>query len=163
MTNVFIESFLIGAEQNLAYAQRLVADLSDEQIIVQPQPGMNHPAWTFSHLNAYHPVIAGMLRGETPEDPAKHRFGAKSKPDADVSLYGSRSAIMDTFAAGHEQIAAALQEGGEAAMQRRMPIERWQSRFPRVGSIMGYLLLAHEATHLGQISAWRRVQGLPAV
>jgi hypothetical protein len=48
-------------------------------------------------------------------------------------------------------------------MKRAMPLERWKATFPKVGSILGYLMLVHESTHLGQISMWRRVQGLPAV
>jgi len=163
MTHVFIESLLTGWNHNRDYANKLVADLTDEQMILQPQPDMNHPAWIFCHLNAYHPVIATILRGEKPDDPLHHPFGQKSKPQADVSLYGSKDALLNAYNEGHEQVAVALKEGGEVAMERLMPLERWQTRFPKVGSILGYIMLVHESTHLGQISAWRRMQSLPSV
>jgi len=35
---------------NLAYARRLVADLTEEQMTVQPSSGMNHAAWVLGHL-----------------------------------------------------------------------------------------------------------------
>jgi hypothetical protein len=34
---------------------------------------------------------------------------------------------------------------------------------PQVGIVLPYLMLVHENTHLGQVSAWRRILGLPPV
>ncbi len=163
MSNALIEGILFTWDFNRDYANKLVADLSDEQMVAQPQPGMNHPAWTLSHLNAYHPVILGLLRGEKPEDPLNHPFGQKSKPVADVSAYPNKAALIAAFNEGHDQIAAYLRQEGEAVVSRPMTIERWQGRWDVVGKCLGYLMLYHESTHLGQLSAWRRVQGLPSV
>ncbi len=163
MSNVLIDGILFAWNFNRDYANRLLADLSDEQMVVQPQPGMNHPAWTLSHLNAYHPVILQMLRGEKPEDPLDHPFGQKSRPVADVSAYPSKQTLLEAFNRGHDEIAVALRDGGDAALMHPMPIERWKTRWDVVGKSLPYLMMYHESTHLGQLSAWRRVQGLPSV
>jgi hypothetical protein len=42
-------------------------------------------------------------------------------------------------------------------------LPRWKEIMPTVGIALPYLLLVHENQHLGQLSAWRRVLGLPAV
>ncbi len=143
--------------------QSLVADLSDEQMIYQPAPGMNHPAWIFSHLNVYHPVISKMLIGEPFEDPQHHVFGMRSKPETDRSIYATKSELSATFQHGHARIEVILNEVEASAFERAMSLERWKLPFPTIGSALGYLMLAHEATHLGQLSAWRRVQGLSSV
>ena len=160
--SLFIDALLIGWDRNNDYAKKLVADLSDAQMLLQPQ-GANHPAWVFNHLNLYHPVIIAMLRGTAFEDPKVHKFGMQSKPQQDATLYGSKQQIIDAFVKGHADVAAALREGGDAALEKPMPLERWKPSFPKLGSALPYLMLVHESTHLGQISTWRRVQGLPAV
>ena len=35
---------------NLGVAGRLVADLTPEQMVLQPSGAVNHPAWTLGHL-----------------------------------------------------------------------------------------------------------------
>lgn len=161
--SLFVESLLTGWDRNLDYAKKLVSDLTDEQMVLQPVTELNHPAWCFAHVCAYHPVIAGLVRGADPQDPLNHRFGMKSKPEADASLYGSRDEVIAAYEAGHVAVSDALKAADDAAFERAMPIERWQKPFPKVGTCLGYLMLVHESTHLGQVSAWRRVQGLPRV
>ncbi len=160
--SLFIDSLLIGWERNADYAKRLTADLSDAQMLLQPS-GANHPAWLFSHMNIYHPALIAMLRGQSFEDLKTHRFGMQGKPLQDASLYGTKQTIIDTFLKGHADVAATMREVGEKAFEHDMPLERWRGPFPKVGSILGYLMLVHESTHLGQLSAWRKVQGLPSV
>lgn len=157
------KTLLTGWAANGDYGQRLVADLEGDQWVHQPGPGMNHPAWVMAHLAAYHPVLVGLLKGETPEDPIDHPFGMKSKPEADLSVYGEPKALVEAFISGHEAVAEALEAADEAMLTRAMPIERWSARFEKVVDVLGYVMLTHEATHLGQLSAWRRVQGLPSV
>lgn len=162
-TSVFVETLLIGWEKNADYAQRLVADLNEAQMVAQPAPGTNHPAWTFSHLQAYHPTLEALLRGEPCDDPQTHRFGMKSIPETHRTVYPMKDDLMQSFLDGHEAVALALREADETALALPMPVERWKASFPSVSSCLGYLMLGHESVHLGQVSAWRRVLGLPPV
>ncbi len=162
--NPLVQGLLLAWRRNGDYAAKLVADLDDEQMTHQPRPRMNHPAWVLKHLGAYHPVIVGLLRGGAVEDPLNHPFGMKSAPEADLAAYGSgKDELAAAFADGHAQVEAALNAADDAVFAQGIPVERWRGPYPTVGSILGYLMLAHEGIHLGQLSAWRRVQGLASV
>lgn len=158
-----IEGLLFSWNKNLGYGQKLVADLTDEQMVVQPGPGMNHPAWILSHLNAYHPVIEAVVKGELFDDPKDHPFGMKSKPQADRSVYASKDELVDHFVSGHERVERALREASDSVLDQPVVLERWQQFMATAGIALPYLMLVHENTHFGQLSAWRRVQGLVSV
>jgi uncharacterized damage-inducible protein DinB len=38
-----------------------------------------------------------------------------------------------------------------------------QKELPTLGDILGHLMTTHPSLHLGQLSTWRRVIGLPPV
>ncbi|MEM9752107.1 MAG: DinB family protein [Planctomycetota bacterium] len=167
MHQLFLDSLLIEWNLNTDYAAKLVADLTPEQMVHQPGtdagPGLNHPAWVLSHLHAYHPVIVALLQGESFEDPKHHKFGMLSKPEPDASVYPAKDELVSAYAAGRASVVEALLEVSAETLEAPMPLERWVGKFPRRGSILPYLMAHHESLHLGQLSAWRRVQGLPAV
>ena len=160
--DVFVEAIINQHMELRAYAERLVADLNAADMVSQPVPGvvMNHPAWVMSHLAVYGPVLAGCLRGETPEDPLHHKYGRGSRPQADAGAYLEKDALMATLAAGYDEAIDALPA---AQFGDAVPIERIRSRFSVIGELPTQFLLKHFATHLGQVSAWRRAGGRPAV
>ena len=164
--SVAIDGLLFGWKKNLDYAQKLVADLSEEQMAQQPVkegPAANHPAWVLSHLNAYLPVLRDLISGNDFEDPKGHPFGMQSKPESDRSIYASKDELVNEYVSGHEDIASLLKAAGDAALEKSVNLERWSSVMPKVGIALPYLMLVHENIHLGQLSAWRRVQGMPSV
>lgn len=158
-----IKGLLFAWNKNKDYGQKLVADLSEEQMVLQPGPGMNHPAWVLSHLNAYHPVIVSVIKGDLFEDPKNHPFGMLSKPEADRSVYESKDELVGTYIKGHEQVEAVLSTATGAVFDQKIELERWIKMLPTAGIALPYLMLLHENIHLGQLSAWRRVQELPSV
>jgi len=158
-----IEGLLFSWGKNLVYGQNLVADLEDDQMAKQPGPGMNHPAWVLSHLNAYLPVIEHVIKGEPFDDPKDHAFGMKSKPMDKRSVYASKEELLAEFVSGHERVAEALKEAGDAVWAKPIVLERWVDVMPTAAIALPYLMLVHENTHFGQLSAWRRVQELPSV
>lgn len=171
--SIAIEGLLFGLNKNVDYARRLVADLSDEQMVAQPagwtsaaapQHGLvNHPAWVLSHLNAYLPVMVSLIRGEEFPDPKLHPFGMQSKPEWDRSRYAAKETLMAEFLRGHEEIAQLLRSADDQVLEQGVKLPRWATIMPKVGIVLPYLLLVHENQHLGQISAWRRVLELPPV
>jgi len=158
-----IDTLLHSWEKNLDYARRLVADVPDPQMVYQPASGMNHPAWVLCHLNAYHPVIVSLIRGEIFDDPKEHPFGMKSKPVADLGVYPSKDELVTAFEQGHHDVIAALGSAEPSVFGAEVSLPRWKQYLPTTGIALGYLMLLHESTHLGQLSAWRRVQGMPGV
>ena len=165
MSNL-IDGLLFGWKKNEDYAARLVADLSQEQMslqLVETGAPANHPAWILSHLNVYLPVLEGIISGNEFEDPRDHRFGMLSKPESDPDLYESKDQLITTFLDGHQRVRELLQEHGDAALQNEIKLPRWQDVMPTAAYAIPYLMFNHENMHLGQLSAWRRIQGLPSV
>jgi hypothetical protein len=160
-----IASILRSLRLQRDYAQRLVADLSDADLVSQPIPGvtLNHPAWTFSHFAPYPPVLAAILRQHPFEDPINSPHARGSKPVSDPAAYKPKAKLIAEFLSGHDALEAALAAATAADFARPVPLPRWAERFPLVGDAVVHLALHHEAAHLGQISAWRRAGGRPAV
>ncbi|MBL8856635.1 MAG: DinB family protein [Planctomycetaceae bacterium] len=164
--SIAIEGLVYGFRKNMDYATKLVADLTDEQMVAQPSGSKavaNHPAWVLSHLNIYLPIMVALINGQTFADPKTHEFGMQSKPELDRQRYATKQKLLDEFLAGHELVISHLRREGEAALQRETTLERWKPIMPQAGLVLPYLMLVHENTHLGQVSAWRRIIGLPAV
>jgi hypothetical protein len=121
---------------------------------------MNHPAWLLAHLHTYHPVIADLLRAKEPADPATAKYGKGSVVSDDPADYPAWDELLASYRQGHADVLAALDDADEQKLQGPMPIKRWAERgFPQFGSILGYLMVRHEALHLGQLSTWRRAAG----
>lgn len=165
MTNPLARAILITWRRNGAYALRLVGDLSGAQFIAQPVPGrtLNHPAWVLSHLTLYTAIAAAMLREQPFEDPADHRFGAKSEPLSDAGAYAPGDALIQQYRDAHEAAEAALVGIREGVLNSPTPLERWRPLHPTTGDMLVTLMVKHESAHLGQLSAWRRAMGLSRV
>lgn len=165
MPDAMIAGILRSWQYQRDYAVKLVADLSEADMVSQPVPGvvMNHPAWVYGHCGIYPPVLAAMLEGEPFEDPIKHRYGRDSKPSPNRADYPSKNVIVAEFLNGHDRLAAVLERVDPTVVARPIPLERWKQRFPTIADAVAHLMLEHEAGHLGQVSAWRRAGGRPAV
>ena len=162
-----IDGFLFAWNKNKAYGANLISDLDESQMTLQIAPdgkaAANHPAWVYSHLGAYFPVIEAIIKNEPFEDPKGHQFGMDSKPISDASEYASKEQLVSDFDSWHERIGTLLQEGGDAVLDNKIKLARWEPVMPTASVALAYLMLNHENIHLGQISAWRRIQGLPSV
>ena len=161
--HILLQSIKFAWQKNQGYGERLLGDLTDEQIILQPGNGVNHPAWIMSHLNLYHPIILATLKGETFEDPKGKTYGLGSKPEPDSKQYPSREELLANWTRGHEEATAAMETFDSSTLENPTSLERWKDTMGTVGTQLGYLMQTHESLHLGQLSAWRRVQGLPSV
>ena len=163
--DALVSSLLLSWSNQRDYAQRLVADLSDQDIVSQPVPGvvMNHPAWTLGHLSPYPPVLAAILREQPFVDPLNSKFGRGTKPVSDTAAYPPKATLLAEYLEGHDLLARTLEGVDTGVMAKPIPLARWKDRFPRIGDAVLYLMLSHEGAHLGQISAWRRAGGRASV
>ena len=162
-----VQGLIFCWQKNVQYAPKLVDDLSEQQMALQIAPegktGANHPAWILSHLNAYLPIMQALINGETFEDPKQHPFGMLSKPEADRSIYADKDELINCFVEGHDAVTQLLTDASDSILQQDVMLPRWQAVMPTVAHALPYLMLNHENQHLGQLSAWRRIQGLPSV
>jgi len=155
--------------QNLAYARRLVEGLGDEESVLQPAEGMNHPRWVIGHLAAAADRVTGhwsLGLALTLDEAYFKTYGAGSAPLADVAAYRPLDELIELLGQRHQAVSEAL-EGADASLFERSASsdvpQGFRERFPTVGHALVYTMTCHEQMHLGQVSAWRRVRGLPAV
>ena len=81
-------------------------------------------------------------------------------PSGDASQYPSKAELLAELTAQHERVAEALASADPALFAKEFPDEGMRKYFPRIGDALDYMLTAHEATHIGQLAAWRRAMGL---
>lgn len=149
---------------NLAYARRLVTDLAEEQMTVQPAQGMNHAAWVLGHLACSGDLFAPLI-GSKPVCPPEWQplFDWNSTPKAGSAQYPSKAELLAAIEAVHAGIAAALPVVPASRWTDPMPIDEIRGLLPTLGDGFVFVMTAHENMHLGQLSAWRRAQGMPRV
>jgi hypothetical protein len=150
---------------SLGYAQKLVADVPDEQMCAQPVPGrvINHAAFLLGHLIWAEDSVLALL-GHKPVLGSEWRdsFSMCKTPGDDRSQYPSKESLVKTLEEVHGRLAAAFAEATSDVLAQPAP-ERLRGRFATVGTAAVGLMTFHRSLHLGQLSAWRRALGLPGV
>lgn len=144
----------------LWYCEALLNDVPEEQMCEQAGSMKNHPAWQLGHMVMAADHAAKML-GLDPmmtEEQGKP-YGQGSKPTSTASDYGTKDELLGMHRQQHERISAALKEKGADVFGQPMPDANPESMFKKQGDLITFLLAIHEATHLGQLSAWRRAKG----
>lgn len=153
---------------NLAFAEELVRDLTEEQMTIIPGPGLvSHPAFTLGHLVSGSAMMAEDLGGVF-EMPAgwKELFlrkgpGDPTLPDTDVTKYPSKEQLLKELGSQHEQVKQFMHSISEDRLHR--PIKwRFSKYMPTMYDLLVFMCINHEAMHLGQLSAWRRAMNLPS-
>ncbi len=153
---------------NLMYAQKLLDGIADDQMTVQPTVDghtlKNHPAWIIGHLANTSAGFGTMLLGVESQQPDgwQEKFGAGSEPVADASQYPDKQSLADKLADVHAFVAESFKNVDDARLAEPNPAERLAQVFPTIGEMITFVLTSHEATHLGQLSTWRRAMGLPS-
>ena len=161
MKEMVISVYALG----LNYAQKLVADIPDEQMCAQPVPGqvMNHPAFLLGHLIWAEDSALGLL-GQKPVLGPEWRdmFSMGKTPGNDRSQYPSKEILVKTLEEVHNRLVAAYLEATPETLAQASP-ERLRVRFATIGTAALGLMTSHRSLHLGQLSAWRRAMGFPGV
>lgn len=148
----------------LTYAEKLVADIDDAEMTVLPHPGMNHPAWILGHVALGSDLVARLLNHPMLTDKAwAAKFGPGSSSLDDRERYPSKSDLLDMLHQTHDHAVKLIEAAPDEAMQSTNETPFFPDVFPTVGDLIAHLISTHPATHLGQLSAWRRCVGKDAV
>ena len=161
MKDMVISIYALG----LSYAQKLVADVPDEQMCAQPVPGrvLNHAAFLLGHLIWAEDSALGLLGRKPMLGPEwRESFSMGKAPGDDRSQYPSKETLIKTLEEVHGRLVAAFAEATPEVLAQPAP-ERLRGRFATVGTAAMGLMTMHRSLHLGQLSAWRRALGLPSV
>ena len=162
MLELALQNYAFG----LTYAQKLAADVPDEEMCAQPVPDrvMNHPAWLLGHLAWASENGTALLGGQPSPWAAEWRelVGMGTTPQTERSRYPAKAELLRRLEEAHAHLAAGVGKATPEALAQPAP-ERLRGRFATVGNVVLGLMTSHEALHLGQLSAWRRALGFPSV
>jgi hypothetical protein len=157
---------------SVGYAERLLKGVPADKFARFASVGgvvvdSNHPAFICGHLALYAPKILHQLGAPSPSVPDHFelRFSkdAKCVDDPDLDLYPPMDEIVSFFLEGHRMVSGALRSTPDETFQRPNPAEgRMKELFPTIGSVQTFYCGGHMMMHLGQMSAWRRMEGLGA-
>lgn len=147
-------------ERTVTYLEASVADLSDDDLVLQPPGVPNHAAWTLGHVIHSFQAMAGEL-GVQPWLPAdwESRFGYGSSP-AEVALqHPSTTELLAALRDASDCLRAALLNLDESALAEPLPDDAARELLPTKGHALLQIVAAHTAYHAGQLAVWRRAIG----
>ena len=140
----------------------LVADLRQEQMCMQSASGENHPAWILGHLLVGDIYLLSLLKVQGLSDDfsdllSKH--GPGTTPIPVVGHYDSKQALVERLAHTGSLRLDAVRQMTTAELAQPTPDEVLAQTQPTMGHHL-HALVFHEGHHGGQLSAWRKTQGL---
>lgn len=159
-----VEPILHSFAYSLDFLRELVADLSDEQMVIQSEHIKNHPAWVIGHLTFSCQAIGGEIGlDKWLDDDWGKRFGMGSKPVADAAAYESKSKSLAIMADAQFRISESVRGMSAEQLQQPMPDVNYHEDLPSQLHAISQILIAHTAYHVGQTVVWRRAIGLPKI
>lgn len=161
-----------GAERMMGLSEALLKGVDAERFARLTAPGgqtvnANHPAFIYGHLAIY-PAFILTTAGEDPASAAApesyselFKHGAECRDDPEGTIYPAMDEIVGVFNTGHRAVIERVKGWPGSKMTEKHSIEGPMGEaFPTVGHIANFMLLAHTMMHLGQMSTWRRCEGL---
>lgn len=126
----------------------------------------NHPAFAYGHLSIYTSLLIDLAGGDGHEHvPAagwETLFSktAACQDDASANIYPSMNQITEACLNGYKAAAETLAQAEDSVLAQSTPNEKLRAAFPTRAVACNFLLNSHVMFHLGQVSAWRRAEGL---
>ncbi len=169
MNTTSIDTILKQYDFNLAYAKRLVDDLSEEKMTITPATGLvNHPSWTLGHLASASALLTEDLGGqiEFPKEWSELFLrkgpGDPTLPDPDTSKYPSKKDLLDELHRQHEKVKQLVSQQTDDELKKTVHW-KFSDHMPALFDVVVFFCVNHEAMHLGQLAAWRRAMELHSV
>ena len=155
-TEIKINRFL------MQYCRMLTGDVPDERFAEQPIPGVNHPAWIVGHLAVSTDSANALLGGQKVLSEKWGRlFGRGSKLCSSRAEYPAKDELLQAVEAGFQRACEIAATVSSECTARPNPNPILKESLPTAGDAFAFVLTSHFAAHLGQLSAWRRMIGLP--
>jgi hypothetical protein len=146
------------------FAKALVKDIDDADMAREAFGGANHAAWVLGHIIVSTDGVVKLL-GREATAPAEWNalFGRGSTMSYDRAAYPSKEELLAALDKTFD--AALVAARGATPEQCAAPhhVEMLRRGLPTTGDLIAMLLTTHVAQHLGQLSAWRRALGKPAM
>jgi hypothetical protein len=146
----------------MQYCRRLVGDVADERMAEQPIAGVNHPAWVLGHL-AWTADRALEMLGASAMIPPEwvSLFGRGSTPSNRRTDYAPKDELLRAVEQGYELLRQKAAAASPDQLSRPTTVPLAKETLPTSKELLTFLITGHMGVHLGQISSWRRIIGLP--
>ena len=148
------------------YAKLLVEDIPPDQFSHLARPDVNHACFCIGHQAIYPNRVLELLgRADlvAERDGYADLFEAGNTCVEQDGRYPSKDELMAYYFDRHTAVEEALRGIDEAVFARENPAEgRIREMCPTIGAAVNFLLVAHHMAHLGQVSIFRRLIGLPS-
>jgi hypothetical protein len=164
--NIIADSLTVS----LAYGERLVAGVSADRFARFSAPGgvvvtSNHPAFIYGHLSLYAPKVLQQIGHPAPAVPEHFELAfskdAICRDDPDGDLYPAMEEVLAFYREAYRMVTGGLRSTPPDAFEKPNPAEgRMRELFPTIGSVQAFYCGGHMMMHLGQMSGWRRMEGL---
>ncbi|MCB0335705.1 MAG: DinB family protein [Bdellovibrionales bacterium] len=139
-------------------------DISDDELMLRPAEGSNHPKWQLGHLivaeNFFLAALGVEKAVELPADFAEKHDKTKDKNDSAADFF-SKEVYQDLFQKTRMATLAALEAFDVARFGESSP-DSIKMLAPTLGNLFG-LCSDHTLMHAGQIAVLRRKLGKPVV
>jgi DinB superfamily len=147
---------------SVGYLKSLLEGIDADKMTHQFFPGMNHPVWIVGHMAATMEFAAKMA-GTSYQAPEGwgELFGMGSNPVDEAGKYPDLATLLAEWDKAIETVAPALEKLTEDVLAAEMPDEGFRQMMPTIGDGLTFILNGHIAMHAGQLSAWRRANGMP--
>lgn len=166
------EIMICTANHALAYTERLLVGIPQEAFarfaVAGSQPiRSNHPSFILGHLSLYAPRILRELNIDAgpSEIPAEfetvYSKDAQCTDDPDGSIYPSMAKVVEVYFEAYRKTVELIRDVPDSAYDGPNPNQGAIARFPTLGAMHAFYLGGHMTLHLGQLSTWRRIAGLP--
>lgn len=159
------ESLIWTLQKTRQQILNLVADLPTEQMCIQTFASENHPAWILGHLLLGDVYLLSLLKVQNlPDDFGEllDKYGPASSPVSDVKFYHSKQILVERLQQTNlfrlESICQMTQED----LAQPTPDDFLAKAQPTIEHHL-FALVVHETHHGGQLSVWRKSQGLKPV
>ena len=160
-------------ELSLGYSERLLSGISPERFSRFADVGgviihSNHPCFIYGHLSLYAPRVTEQL-GQSAiavSDRFSKVFSKDSicVDDPSSDYYPPFMEVISFFRDSYRQSVAALRASSDSLLDQPNPSAgRMAELFPTLGSLHNFYCGGHIMSHLGQLSAWRRMERLGSV
>lgn len=148
---------------SLDYLREQLADVPDGRLADLPAGLANHPAWTVGHLTLTCQQLAGAIGVPAwlPEA-FERQFGTGSVP-AVGQPFEPKPAALARLVDAQARLTAAVERLDDARLDQPFPDPSLRDVVPTLRHAITQVLVGHTAYHLGQVAAWRRAMGLPAL
>ena len=147
-------------DYTLDFIRQQIADLTDDELVLQPTGAPNHAAWTLGHIIHSCQAIAIELGKEASSSTEwESRFGYGTRPNPTASENLSKSNLLTNLAETSDRLRATIQALDARFLMEPPSQGEMREMFPTKGHELMQVVVAHTAYHAGQLAAWRRAIG----